>query len=165
MKSQQGDERAKLASTIFAAPGGKLLIEASPLGVVSLKAAPPGAMACGENPATAKAVDWLESYFAGKPGVAPPLDLAGTHFQKAIWNILLEIPYGACSSYGEICKIYEQRFNRRSSPRAVGGAIAANPVWIVIPCHRIIHSDGKLGGYAGGVEMKKALLDLEKDNS
>ncbi len=89
-----------------------------------------------------------------------PIKLEGTAFQKNVWNKLMEIPYGQTTNYKEIAvKIENQK-----AVRAVGTANGNNPIWIVIPCHRVIASDGTLAGYAGGLEMKKFLLDLEKNN-
>jgi methylated-DNA-[protein]-cysteine S-methyltransferase len=85
------------------------------------------------------------------------LDLKGTAFQKKIWKILLEIPYGTTLSYLKVA----QKIGDTKKVRAVAGAIAKNPILIVIPCHRVIGSDGKLIGYSGGIERKKALLKLE----
>ena len=86
-----------------------------------------------------------------------PLDLKGTRFQLQVWRVLLRIPYGETRSYGEIARAV----GRPKAARAVGMANHSNPVAIVVPCHRVVASDGSLGGYAGGLEMKSRLLALE----
>lgn len=86
-----------------------------------------------------------------------PLDLQGTRFQLQVWNALLRIPYGETRSYGEVARAV----GRPKAARAVGMANHANPAAIVVPCHRVVASDGSLGGYAGGLEMKSCLLRLE----
>ncbi|HXV37705.1 MAG TPA: methylated-DNA--[protein]-cysteine S-methyltransferase [Myxococcota bacterium] len=86
------------------------------------------------------------------------LDLRGTPFQRAVWDALLDIPYGASRSYAEIAR----RIGRPSAQRAVGSANNANPVALVVPCHRVIAADGSLGGYAGGAELKARLLAMER---
>ncbi|MDR1796391.1 MAG: methylated-DNA--[protein]-cysteine S-methyltransferase [Clostridiales Family XIII bacterium] len=110
------------------------------------------------------AKDWLSRYFAGeKPPVSGlPLRPEGTAFQQAVWRILLEIPYGGVSTYGDIArKIDLQRAGAPTSARAVGGAVGRNPISIIIPCHRVIGADGSLTGYAGGIEKKSWLLAHE----
>jgi O-6-methylguanine DNA methyltransferase len=86
------------------------------------------------------------------------LDLRGTPFQRAVWDALLDIPYGASRSYAEIAR----RIGRPNAQRAVGSANNANPVALVVPCHRVIAADGSLGGYAGGAELKARLLAMEQ---
>lgn len=107
---------------------------------------------------TAAAVAQLEEYFSGRRRrFTLPLDLRGTDFQLRCWNALLEIPYGQTITYAELAR-------RVGSPRgfrAVGMANHDNPVAIVVPCHRVLASDGSLGGYGGGLEVKRALLELE----
>ncbi|MEE1411870.1 MAG: methylated-DNA--[protein]-cysteine S-methyltransferase [Bulleidia sp.] len=109
---------------------------------------------------------WLNDYFQGNTSVFPyPLDPKGTPFQKRIWNILMEIPYGTTWSYAKVCERYCTVYNVKTmSIQAVGSAIGHNPVSILIPCHRVIGSNGKLTGYAGGLDRKKYLLELEKNN-
>jgi methylated-DNA-[protein]-cysteine S-methyltransferase len=106
---------------------------------------------------------WLDCYFSGKePDFMPPLRPRGTPFQKSIWNILCKIPYGQTTSYGEIAKQYEAQNNgKRTAPRAVGGAVGHNQISIIIPCHRVAGADGSLTGYAGGIDKKIQLLQLE----
>ena len=106
---------------------------------------------------------WLDLYFGGqKPVFLPPLHPKGCAFQMTVWGILLEIPYGKTISYGEIArKIAEKRGIPRMSAQAVGGAVGHNPIAIIIPCHRVVGADGSLTGYAGGLDKKNKLLELE----
>ena len=106
---------------------------------------------------------WLDQYFNGKkPFITPPIQLEGTAFRKFVWSILQTIPYGNTTTYGEIGKqIAQQQGKEKFSAQAVGGAVGHNPISIIIPCHRVIGSNGKLTGYAGGIERKKYMLDLE----
>lgn len=90
-----------------------------------------------------------------------PLDARGTHFQRRVWQALTEIPYGATSTYGEIAR----RLGRPKSARAVGGANHRNPLPVVVPCHRVIGAGGSLTGYAGGLRIKRFLLDHEAGSS
>jgi len=100
----------------------------------------------------------LDAYFAGKlRDFTVPLDLRGTSFQREVWDLLCGIPWGETRSYGEIA----QALGRPRAARAVGRAVGTNPVSIVVPCHRIVGSDGSLTGYGGGLDRKTALLKLE----
>ena len=107
---------------------------------------------------------WLDAYFAaGRPDArALPLAPEGGEFRCAVWELLLDIPYGAVVTYGELAARYEARTGRKTSPRAIGGAVGHNPVSIIIPCHRVVGADGSLTGYAGGVERKRWLLAHEQ---
>ena len=106
-----------------------------------------------------QAVDQLESYFTGeRVQFTCPLDLHGTPFQLKVWNALTRIPYGETRSYAEIAREIEHPV----AVRAVGAANGANPVAIIVPCHRVIGSNGSLTGYGGGLPTKAWLLDLEK---
>lgn len=108
--------------------------------------------------------EWLDIYFSGRePDFMPPLSTKGTPFQETVWEILRKIPYGKVISYGEIARqIAEKKGIGSMSAQAVGGAVGRNPVAIIVPCHRVVGSDGKLTGYAGGLDKKEALLKLEK---
>ncbi|NVL93333.1 MAG: methylated-DNA--[protein]-cysteine S-methyltransferase [Desulfobacterales bacterium] len=109
----------------------------------------------GYNSALAREID---AYFAGKlRQFTVPLDLRGTVFQLQVWEVLCSIPYGVTRSYREVA----QALGNPKATRAVGQAIGSNPVSIVVPCHRVIGSDGRLTGYGGGLNRKKALLNLE----
>ncbi len=101
----------------------------------------------------------LDNYVNGAPeSFDMPLDfLNGTDFQKSVWSVVHKIPYGQTRTYGQI----SQTLGKPGAARAVGAANGANPVPIVVPCHRVIQADGKLGGYSGGLDIKDALLRLE----
>ena len=107
---------------------------------------------------------WLDRYFRGERPPVDELALApsGSEFRKEVWKILCEIPYGEVTTYGEIAqKIAEGRGLDRMSAQAVGGAVGHNPISIIIPCHRVVGADGSLTGYAGGIQKKIRLLELE----
>ena len=100
----------------------------------------------------------LKSILAGRaPKTFPPLDLAGTDFQKSVWNALQKISPGKTKSYGEIARA----IGRPKAMRAVGGACGANPVPVLVPCHRVLAADGKIGGFSGGLAWKRVLLARE----
>lgn len=104
---------------------------------------------------------WLGAYFAKAPLPAlPPLAPQGSPFRQAVWQLLLEIPYGTVTTYGALAqKLRDQGIS--AAAQAVGGAVGHNPISILIPCHRCVGSGGSLTGYAGGVEKKRFLLELE----
>lgn len=106
---------------------------------------------------------WLDIYFSGKdPGFTPVLNPEGTPFRKAVWRILLTIPFGKTMSYGQIADlISKERGIPCMSAQAIGGAVGHNPIPIIIPCHRVIGSDGSLTGYSAGLHRKIMLLELE----
>lgn len=113
-----------------------------------------------ENRILARAVKELKDYFDGKNvQFSGPFHLEGTSFQQQVWHEMMQIPYGKTRSYGEVAK----RVGRPAASRAVGGACRANPIAILVPCHRIVGSTGALTGYAGpsNTAMKKTLLDIE----
>lgn len=107
---------------------------------------------------------WLDIYFSGKaPDFTPPLFMETTPFRKAVWEILLTIPYGQTMTYKEIAdRIAKQKGLLKMSAQAVGGAVGHNSISLIIPCHRVIGTNGSLTGYAGGIDKKKQLLTLEK---
>ena len=166
-----------LHSTMFMSPVGPLFLAASGCGLVALEfgARLPGQQTIRPNPrdpqAEAKGLRFEESanamqpyvrelddYFAGqRREFTFALDLRGTDFQKACWRALLAIPYGETRSYGDVARAV----GRPQGFRAVGMANNRNPVAIVVPCHRVIASDGTLCGYGGGLEVKRKLLELE----
>lgn len=106
---------------------------------------------------------WLDQYFAGRiPDFTPHLSLSGSEFRMQVWEILLSIPYGSTVSYKEIAnRIAAERGIAGMSSQAVGGAVGHNPISIIVPCHRVIGTDGSLTGYAGGIDRKRKLLLLE----
>lgn len=100
----------------------------------------------------------MRAYFEGeRVNFKLPLDLKGTEFQKAIWNLIHRIPYGRLMSYGGLATAV----GRPRAVRAAGNAVGANPLAIIIPCHRVIKSDGSLGGFGGGLNIKRYLLNIE----
>ena len=106
---------------------------------------------------------WLESYFAGeRPEIEVPLRLEGTAFRRAVWERLRAIPRGETVSYGELAAELARDRGRPCSARAVGAAVGRNPVSILVPCHRVVGADGSLTGYAGGLERKRKLLEIER---
>ncbi|WP_149730694.1 methylated-DNA--[protein]-cysteine S-methyltransferase [Methanobrevibacter millerae] len=109
-----------------------------------------------------KTVNWLDDYFKGNKPSINGLDLApeGSDFRLKVWEILREIPYGETITYGEIAKRISKE--GKMSAQAVGGAVAHNPISIIIPCHRVVGANGKLTGYAGGIDRKRFLLEHEK---
>ena len=115
-------------------------------------------------PVFKEAVRWLDTYFGGGiPDFTPPVKPDGTPFQKEVYAILLEIPYGQTTTYGKIAeKIAGRRGVKKMSAQAVGGAVGRNPVALIIPCHRVIGSDGSLAGYAYGLRRKAKLLEAER---
>ena len=106
---------------------------------------------------------WLDLYFSGRvPDFSPVLKIRGTAFRRSVWEILLTIPYGRTMTYGEIAeRIAEQTRRAHMSAQAVGCAVSHNPISLIIPCHRVLGSDGSLTGYAGGIDKKARLLQLE----
>ncbi|MBE5807048.1 MAG: methylated-DNA--[protein]-cysteine S-methyltransferase [Clostridiales bacterium] len=107
-------------------------------------------------PVFEQAEAWLRIYFSGRdPGFTPPLSLSGTPFRTSVWDMLLSIPFGQTATYGQLAE------RLGSAARAVGGAVGRNPVSLIVPCHRVVGADGRLTGYAGGLERKTYLLRLE----
>lgn len=117
-----------------------------------------------ETPVLAETVRWLDVYFTGRePDFMPPLHPAGSAFRQAVWEILGQIPYGQTTTYGEIARqLAETRGLGHMSAQAVGGAVGHNEISILIPCHRVVGKSGSLTGYAGGIDKKVKLLELEK---
>ena len=112
-------------------------------------------------PVFGQAAAWLTAYFTGAPLPAmPPLAPSGSPFRQAVWALLGEIPYGATTTYGALAQALRAR-GIAAAPQAVGGAVGHNPISLLIPCHRVVGADGSLTGYAGGVEKKRFLLELE----
>jgi O-6-methylguanine DNA methyltransferase len=167
----------KLACMIFESPVGPLFLAASERGLVALEFDKrlPGQQTIRPNPRDLRAesrslrfeqsendmhayVRELEEYFAGERRRFDfPLELRGTDFQQACWRALLAIPYGETRSYADIARAV----GRPHGFRAVGMANNRNPIAIVVPCHRVIASDGTLCGYGGGLDIKRKLLELE----
>ena len=116
-----------------------------------------------ETPILTDAKKWLDVYFSGEePKFTPPLHPEGSTFRQAVWQILLQIPYGQTITYGAIAsKLTEKKNGLRMSAQAVGGAVGHNEISIIIPCHRVVGTNGSLTGYAGGIDKKISLLELE----
>lgn len=117
-----------------------------------------------ETPVLAESKRWLDTYFAGsEPDFLPPLHPIGSAFRREVWEILLRIPYGQTTTYGAIAReLAQKRGLARMSAQAVGGAVGHNEISIIIPCHRVIGAGGSLTGYAGGIDKKVRLLELER---
>jgi methylated-DNA-[protein]-cysteine S-methyltransferase len=150
-------------------PVGKLKLVASDLGLTAVlwendnpRRVPLSDLAKNDNhPVLVEAERQLAEYFAGKrSSFSIPLDMRGTPFQKDVWRALLAIPFGETLSYGQIAN----KLGKPTASRAVGAANGRNPISIIVPCHRVIGSTGKLTGFAGGLQAKSHLLDLEMSN-
>ena len=117
-----------------------------------------------EEPVLKDAKRWLDIYFSGRdPGFTPPLHMIGTPFQISVWNLLQKIPYGTTTTYGTVAsEIAAERGIARMSAQAVGGAVGHNEISVIIPCHRVVGTSGSLTGYAGGIDKKVKLLELER---
>ena len=112
-------------------------------------------------PVFAQAEAWLDAYFEKRDlPPLPPLSPRGSAFRQKVWDLLLEIPLGQTATYGTLAEKLKAS-GTRAAPQAVGGAVGHNPISILIPCHRVVGADGSLTGYAGGVEKKRFLLELE----
>lgn len=155
----------RLSYTYLESPIGKLLLAGDASGLQQILFSTDGRPASpdpdwDDNPAAlADAVRQLTAYFAGElENFDLPLSPQGTAFQQRVWNELQKIPYGKTISYGELAR----RIGNPKASRAVGLANGSNPISIVIPCHRVIGSNGKLTGYGGGLPIKEKLLALEK---
>lgn len=116
-----------------------------------------------DTPVLAEARHWLDIYFSGsEPDFLPPLHPAGSAFRQVVWEILLQIPYGQTTTYGEIAQQLAQKQGiAQMSAQAVGGAVGHNEISLMIPCHRVVGKNGSLTGYAGGMDKKIRLLELE----
>ena len=116
-----------------------------------------------DTPILAEARRWLDIYFRGQePDFLPPLHPIGSAFRQSVWEILLRIPYGQTMTYGEIARqLAEKKELSQMSAQAVGGAVGHNGISIIIPCHRVVGTNGSLTGYAGGIDRKRRLLELE----
>lgn len=157
----------------YDSPLGEILLAADDQGLTGLWFAGQKHFAAGladaderterETPVLAEAKRWLDVYFTGRePDFLPPLHPVGTAFQLAVWDTLLQIPYGQTTTYGSIARqLAEQCGGEQTSARAVGSAVGRNHVSLIIPCHRVVGSNGSLTGYAGGIDRKVQLLQLE----
>ena len=155
----------------YDSPLGGILLAADEIGLIGLwfdgekyfADNLPAAYTERETPVLVETKRWLNVYFAGKePDFLPPLHPVGSAFRQDVWNILLQIPYGQTTTYGEIARqLAEKQGLPRMSAQAVGGAVGHNEISIIIPCHRVVGTNGSLTGYAGGIDKKMKLLELE----
>ena len=155
----------KTFTAIYTSPLGPIVIESDGMAITSLRfsnaktsAVPTAPKEAVPTPSIiAETLRWLEDYFAGKrPYNVPRLNPQGTAFQKRVWTALFTIGFDQTKTYGEIAQMVDCR-----SAQAVGQAVGANPIALIIPCHRVIAAHGKIGGYEYGIEIKKKLLELE----
>ena len=157
------DDALGTRSFYFNSPIGWLRVVCEGAGISQIDyhhASPPSIPDIPDEPLLSYAYDILTNYFSGKTVdfSQVPLKLSrGTEFQRAVWNAIREIPAGETRPY----KWLAEQIGSPKAVRAVGGAVGANPISIIVPCHRVIRSDGKLGGYGGGVRQKRLLLELE----
>jgi methylated-DNA-[protein]-cysteine S-methyltransferase len=154
--------------SIYESPIGPLTLIAGPDGLRGLHFPRRGpskreADQVQSNAVLAAATEQLDAYFAGElRNFELDLDLVGTMFQRRVWAALREIPYGSTTTYGTLAHEIGVQLGRTDfNPRAVGAAVGRTPVPIIVPCHRVIGSDGSLTGYGGGLHRKRALLDFE----
>ena len=144
---------------IYESPFGPIRMDYEGEVLVRLRTMEPTVQTGERTELTDRAMEQLREYFSGqRKQFELPYELRGTEFQKKVWAALEAIPYGQTRSYREIA----QAVGNPKAVRAVGAANGKNPMWIVVPCHRVIGADGGLTGYAGGVELKRALLELEQ---
>lgn len=158
-----------LSYKYFASPVGKLKLVASSTGLIAIlwendnpRRVPLADLVEDENQSILVETErQLTEYFAGRrDAFSIPLDMRGTAFQKDVWRALQAIPFGKTLTYGQIAK----QLGRPTASRAVGAANGRNPISIIVPCHRVIGSSGKLTGFAGGLDVKARLLNMEKSN-
>ena len=164
----------KAYTSIYPSRLGDILLAADEIGLTGLwffgqsyfADTLPAEQIAQETPILAQAREWLDEYFSGKePDFTPTLHPMGSPFRQAVWKLLLQIPYGQTTTYGEIARQLEKLQNRpHMSAQAVGGEVEHNGISIIIPCHRVVGTKGSLTGYAGGLDKKMALLELEHAN-
>ena len=165
-------ENRKIFTQHYASPLGGILLAADACGLTGLwfdgqkyfGGQLPAAYTERQTPVLAQTKRWLDLYFAGKkPDFLPPLHPTGSAFRQAVWALLLQIPYGQTTTYGALAKQLAAKLGRpRMSAQAVGGAVGHNEISILIPCHRVVGTNGSLTGYAGGIDKKVQLLELER---
>jgi methylated-DNA-[protein]-cysteine S-methyltransferase len=164
----------KAYTSVYSSELGDILLAADEIGLTGLwffgqsyfADTLPTEQIAQETPILTQAREWLDEYFSGKePDFTPTLHPMGSPFRQAVWKLLLQIPYGQTTTYGEIARQLEKLQNRpHMSAQAVGGAVGHNGISIIIPCHRVVGTKGSLTGYAGGLDKKMALLELEHAN-
>ena len=158
----------------YHSPLGRLLLAADEIGLTGLWFERQRYFAQGlapvhtdeETPTLAQTRRWLDLYFSGSvPDFTPPLHPIGSDFRQEVWALLLQIPYGQTTTYGALAKqLAEKQGRPRMSAQAVGGAVGHNRIAILIPCHRVVGTNGSLTGYAGGIDKKEKLLRMEHVN-
>ena len=150
--------------SIYPSPIGDLTLVCNDTGLSQVSLLPrPDLTLQNGHPLLSQARQWLDRYFLGKtPDPAElPLHPQGTAYQKYVWAQLLTIPWGESRSYGQLAQEINAQTGTPTSPRAIGAAVGKNPLWILIPCHRVLGAKGQLTGYAGGIENKMWLLRHE----
>ena len=155
----------------YQSPLGEILLAADEVGLTGLWFDRAKYYAAGLAPQSTEretqplteAKRWLDVYFSGKmPDFMPPLHPIGSAFRRDVWDILLQIPYGQTTTYGEIARqLAAKQGLPRMSAQAVGGAVGHNEISVIIPCHRVVGTNGSLTGYAGGIDKKVKLLEWE----
>ena len=156
----------------YASPLGSLLLAAEKEALTGLwlpgqkyyaAGLPEDAAEDPSHPILQTAAEWLDAYFAGEKPEAQALKMAprGSEFQRLVWELLRDIPYGETTTYGTLAAKAETRLGRKTAARAVGAAVGRNPISIIIPCHRVLGADRSLTGYAGGLDKKEWLLRHE----
>ena len=179
-KENKKTEESIKYEDIYESPIGKIFISCNETGLTEVSFVKEDILADRKNTANAENIEsikknisiltdtkrWLDIYFSGKePDFTPTLHPMGSPFRQAVWKLLLQIPYGQTTTYGEIARQLEKLQNRpHMSAQAVGGAVGHNGISIIIPCHRVVGTKGSLTGYAGGLDKKMALLELEHAN-
>lgn len=160
----------KAYTSVYSSELGDILLAADEIGLTGLwffgqsyfADTLPAEQIAQETPILAQAREWLDEYFSGKePDFTPTLHPMGSPFRQAVWKLLLQIPYGQTTTYGDLAKQIEERTGKKMSAQAIGGAVGHNPISIIIPCHRVLGANGRATGYAGGIDKKIALLHLE----
>lgn len=158
-------------TTTYQSPVGEILLAADDIGLTGLWFEGEKYYALSldkeheekEIPVFAEVKRWLDIYFIGKkPDFMPPIHMIGTPFQMEVWGLLREIPYGKTTTYGDLAKqIAKRRGLERMSAQAVGFAVGRNEISLIVPCHRVVGTNGSLTGYAGGIHKKIQLLAHE----
>ncbi len=156
-----------MSLTYYDSPLGRIVLTADDIGLTGLwfldQGCPLQDVGSSCDDVIDGAIGWLDAYFQGDvPDIPVRLHPIGTEFQMSVWDEIRRIPYGGTTTYGAIARtIAEKRGISRMSAQAVGNAVGRNPIAIIIPCHRVIGSDGSMTGYAGGIDRKIGLLSIE----
>jgi methylated-DNA-[protein]-cysteine S-methyltransferase len=168
LQLRHAEDLMQLAYKKIQSPVGKLTLVASDKGLVAVlwendkpeRVRLGGLIKQDNHSVLIQAERQLSEYFTGRRNsFSVPLDMRGTHFQRGVWEALLDIPFGETKTYGQLAK----QLGNPQAARAVGAASGRNPISIIVPCHRVIGSSGKLTGFAGGLEAKAQLLNMERE--